>query len=292
MCRCSTAMPKPGGGIALPYHGARCLALRSEIVHPGVLRSAVKIHGCGNGLKAIVTTGSAPMLAFILLGRLTGPAHACGSTASPIPNGCRHLAAWRVKPGGHKCIVSQWPDVAAREGVRMLGARPVIFASVGSMLPFDRFVQRGGRAGPPSQPRSARRSLSRSARGSTNPAIATVGADRSRTRNTSSNLEAECDLFVAHVGMGSILQALEAAASRCCCCPRQASPARTHHRAPAPHRRQVSRSTPGHADRRRGRRRCNVEMTRLLAEPMAGSDGIPTFAPDGFTARVAAFLHG
>ena len=87
----------------------------------------------------------------------------------------------------------------------MLGKHPMIFASVGSMLPFDRFVravdewardnpdddvfiQIGAGEYEPVHAPFAR--------------IVPMSEYRRRLQ--------ECDLFVAHVGMGSILQALEA----------------------------------------------------------------------------------
>jgi UDP-N-acetylglucosamine transferase subunit ALG13 len=86
----------------------------------------------------------------------------------------------------------------------VLGCHPVIFASVGSMLPFDRFVkavdewagenpdqrvfiQIGGGDYEPRHAEFAR--------------MVPLADYRQRLR--------ECALFVAHVGMGSILQALE-----------------------------------------------------------------------------------
>lgn len=68
---------------------------------------------------AIVTTGSAPMLFFILLGRLMGSRtlwidsianSECMSSSGRV---ARHIA--------HRTI-SQWPDVATREGVEYWGS--------------------------------------------------------------------------------------------------------------------------------------------------------------------------
>lgn len=87
----------------------------------------------------------------------------------------------------------------------MLGEHPLIFASVGSMLPFDRFVQAvdewardnplqevfiqiGGGAYEPLHAPFAR--------------MVPLVEYRRRLN--------DCDLFIAHVGMGSILQAMEA----------------------------------------------------------------------------------
>ena len=68
---------------------------------------------------AIVTTGSAPMLCFILLGRLMGSrtlwidSIANSECMSSSGRMARHIA--------HRTI-SQWPDVATREGVEYWGS--------------------------------------------------------------------------------------------------------------------------------------------------------------------------
>lgn len=68
--------------------------------------------------RAIVTTGSAPMLAFILLGRMTGRRTLW---IDSIANSERMSSSGRLaKKLAHK-VVSQWPDVAAREGVECWG---------------------------------------------------------------------------------------------------------------------------------------------------------------------------
>ena len=69
--------------------------------------------------KAIVTTGSAPMLSFILLGRLLG---ARTLWIDSIANSERMSTSGRMaKKLAHR-VVSQWPDVAAKEGVECWGA--------------------------------------------------------------------------------------------------------------------------------------------------------------------------
>lgn len=87
----------------------------------------------------------------------------------------------------------------------MLGERIVIFASIGSMLPFDRFTQavdEWARDNP------AEDVFIQIGEGRYEPKyapfrrIVSLSDYRERLRT--------CDLFVAHVGMGSILQALEA----------------------------------------------------------------------------------
>lgn len=69
--------------------------------------------------KAVVTTGSAPMLSFIILGRMMG-AHTLW--VDSIANAERLSSSGRLaKKLAHRTI-SQWPDVAAREGVECWGA--------------------------------------------------------------------------------------------------------------------------------------------------------------------------
>lgn len=68
--------------------------------------------------RVIVTTGSAPMLAFILLGRLT---FARTLWIDSIANSERMSSSGRLaRRLAHK-VISQWPDVAAREGVESWG---------------------------------------------------------------------------------------------------------------------------------------------------------------------------
>ena len=69
--------------------------------------------------KAIVTTGSAPMLAFILLGRILG---ARTLWVDSIANSERMSTSGRLaKKLAHR-VVSQWPEVAEKEGVPCWGA--------------------------------------------------------------------------------------------------------------------------------------------------------------------------
>lgn len=69
--------------------------------------------------NAIVTTGSAPMLAFVLLGRLIG---AKTLWVDSIANSERMSTSGRMaKKLAHR-VVSQWPEVAAKEGVECWGA--------------------------------------------------------------------------------------------------------------------------------------------------------------------------
>lgn len=69
--------------------------------------------------RAVVTTGSAPMLAFILLGRLMG----CRTLwIDSIANSERMSSSGRLAKRLANRVISQWPEVAAREGVECWGA--------------------------------------------------------------------------------------------------------------------------------------------------------------------------
>lgn len=69
--------------------------------------------------KAIVTTGSAPMLAFILLGRLFG---ARTLWVDSIANSERMSTSGRLAKKLAHQVISQWPEVAQKEGVPCWGA--------------------------------------------------------------------------------------------------------------------------------------------------------------------------
>lgn len=69
--------------------------------------------------KAIVTTGSAPMLAFILLGRAIG---AKTLWVDSIANSERLSSSGRLARRFAHRVVSQWPKVAQTEGVEHWGA--------------------------------------------------------------------------------------------------------------------------------------------------------------------------
>jgi UDP-N-acetylglucosamine transferase subunit ALG13 len=86
-----------------------------------------------------------------------------------------------------------------------LGERDLIFASVGSMLPFDRFVRaidEWARDNPQTEV------FIQIGGGSYLPQYAPF--ERIVTMAEYRQKLMECDLFVAHVGMGSILQGFEA----------------------------------------------------------------------------------
>lgn len=158
----------------------------------------------------------------------------------------------------------------------------MIFASVGSMLPFDRFVQ-GIDEWALANPET--------------PVFLQIGEGAYEPRHCpwarivphadyAQRLK-DCTLFVAHVGMGSILQALEIG-KQMLLMPRQAS-LREHTTEHQLHTADKFRDTPGLliVDDVPALQR---EMSRLVCEPMAGSAGIARFAAREFTGKVHAFL--
>jgi UDP-N-acetylglucosamine transferase subunit ALG13 len=158
----------------------------------------------------------------------------------------------------------------------------MIFASVGSMLPFDRFVQGVDEWA------AANRDV---------PVFLQIGNGAYEPRHAEwarivphadySRRLRDCTLFVAHVGMGSILQALEIG-KQMLLMPRQAS-LREHTTEHQLHTAEKFRDTPGllivDDVPALGR-----EMRRLVDRPMTGASGIEPFAPAAFTGRVHAFL--
>jgi len=166
----------------------------------------------------------------------------------------------------------------------MLGGDLMIFVSVGSMLPFDRlvkaaddwaganpekpiFIQIGDGA---YEPRHA-------------PWIRIMPHSEYRERLTN------CTLFVAHVGMGSILQGLEVR-KQMLLLPRLASQ-REHTTDHQLHTAARFKDTPGLmiVDDVPA---LQANMTKLLKTPMKASKGIPRFASSTMTERVAQFLMG
>ena len=69
--------------------------------------------------KAIVTTGSAPALVLVLLGRMIG---ARTLWIDSIANAERMSSSGKLARRLAHEVVSQWPDVAEREGVNYWGA--------------------------------------------------------------------------------------------------------------------------------------------------------------------------
>ena len=164
----------------------------------------------------------------------------------------------------------------------MLGPSGMIFASVGSMLPFDRFVEgvdawAGANPGTPV--------FLQIGDGSYEPIhcpSARIVPHREYQRRL-----AECTLFVAHVGMGSILQALEIG-KQMLLLPRHQS-LREHTTDHQLHTADKFRDTPGLliVDDVPA---MQAEMTRLVHQPMQGSAGIPRFASSAMTDKVRDFL--
>ena len=164
----------------------------------------------------------------------------------------------------------------------MLGTRAVIFASVGSMLPFDRFVQ-GVDAWAGDNPGT--------------PVFLQIGGGgyepvncpwaRIVAHGDYQQRLAACTLFVAHVGLGSILQALEIG-KQMLLLPRHAR-LREHTTDHQLHTADKFRDTPGLliVDDVPA---MQAEMTRLVHRPMQGSAGIPRFAPSAMTDKVRDFL--
>ena len=68
--------------------------------------------------RAVVTTGSAPMLAFILLGRLMG---ARTLWIDSIAQAEEMSSSGRLAKRLAHTVVAQWPEVAAREGIPCWG---------------------------------------------------------------------------------------------------------------------------------------------------------------------------
>lgn len=160
----------------------------------------------------------------------------------------------------------------------------MIFVSVGSMLPFDRLVMAADEwaAANPDQP-----VFIQIGEGTYEPRYAPWvrimphGEYRQRLET--------CDLFVAHVGMGSILQGLEVR-KQMLLLPRLAAQ-REHTTDHQLHTAARFRDTPGLmiVD---DVATLQAQMTRLLKSPMKASDGIPAFAASAFTDRIAGFLAG
>ena len=98
-----------------------------------------------------------------------------------------------------------------------------------------------------------------------------------------------CDLFVAHVGMGSILQGLELR-KQMLLMPRLASQ-KEHTTDHQLHTAERFRDTPGLkiVD---DVPTLQAQISRLLREPMKASDGIPPHAQPALIAKVASFLAG
>jgi UDP-N-acetylglucosamine transferase subunit ALG13 len=158
----------------------------------------------------------------------------------------------------------------------------VIFASVGSMLPFDRFV-RAVDEWAAEHPQM--------------PVFLQIGAGEYEPRNAEwarivphadyARRLRECDLFVAHVGMGSILQALEAKKQMLLLARHQSlGEHTTDHQL---HTVKRFGGTPGlriAADEQELQRL----IDELLAHPIPSGDALPSNAPGAFIDRISGFL--
>lgn len=162
--------------------------------------------------------------------------------------------------------------------------RDLVFASVGSMLPFDRFVKavdEWARDNPGTE------------------VLIQIGGGEYEPRHAPwtrimspsdyrRNLDT-CKLFVAHVGMGSILQALEAK-KQMLLMPRRAE-WREHTTDHQLHTAAKFRDTPGLVIEE-DEERLKELITELLANPLGGTTDLPLHAPEHFTNRITAFLRG
>lgn len=164
----------------------------------------------------------------------------------------------------------------------MLGQSDMIFASVGSMLPFERLTQ-GVDEWAAAHPDV--------------PVFLQIGEGEYEPRHCEwarivphsdyqKRLEG-CTLFVAHVGMGSILQALEIG-KQMLMLPRRAA-LKEHTTDHQLHTAARFRDTPGLkiVDDVAA---LQQEMGRLVHAPMTGSDRIANVAPEAFTSRLRAYL--
>lgn len=164
----------------------------------------------------------------------------------------------------------------------MLGERAVIFASVGSMLPFDRFVRAVDEW---------------AAEHPETPVFLQIGAGEYEPKHAEwarivphadyARRLRDCDLFVAHVGMGSILQALEA---------RKQMLLLVRDRARGEHTTDHQLHTARRFGATPGLRitEDEVELKRLIGEllvhPLPSGDALPGSAPAAFIDRIGGFL--
>lgn len=165
----------------------------------------------------------------------------------------------------------------------MLGAGRVIFASVGSMMPFDRFAQAVDEW---------------AAENPQVPVFLQLGKGAYEPRHVEwkrmiPHVEyvarlRDSRLFVAHAGMGSILQGLEMG-KQMLLLPRQAA-LREHTTDHQLHTAMKFRGTPGLmiVDDESGLR---TEMTRLVESPLPEAGRLAPFATPQFTDRIREYLR-
>ena len=164
----------------------------------------------------------------------------------------------------------------------MLGKRDMIFASVGSMLPFDRLVRAVDEWS------LANRAVD---------VFLQIGDGKYEPRHCDwarivphaeyQQRLKDCSLFVAHVGMASILQVVEIG-KQMLLMPRHAS-LREHTTDHQLHTAKKFSGTQGLmiVDDVAA---LQSQMSKLLEAPMRGSDGISRYAPSGMTNEVRQFL--
>lgn len=164
----------------------------------------------------------------------------------------------------------------------MLGKRAVIFASVGSMLPFDRFVRAVDEWAAEHLETPVFLQIGRGAYEPKHAEWARIVPHADYARRLR-----DCDLFVAHVGMGSILQALEAKKQMLLLARHQSlGEHTTDHQL---HTAKRFGATPGlriAADEEELKRL----IGELLANPLQSGDTLPNAAPAAFIERIGAFL--
>lgn len=163
-----------------------------------------------------------------------------------------------------------------------MGRNIVIFASVGSLLPFDRLVRAVDEWAAANVQTPVFIQIGNSGFEPQHAEWARIIDHEDYARRL-----AQCDLFVAHVGMGSILQALEA---------RKQMLLMPRHAALREHTTDHQLDTAARFGDVAGlaivddETRLKSEMSRLLANPMTPSEGISPFADVGFTSQIARFL--
>ena len=164
----------------------------------------------------------------------------------------------------------------------MLGQRAVIFASVGSMLPFDRFVRAVDEWAAEHPEISVFLQIGAGEYEPEHAEWARIVPHADYARRLR-----ECDLFVAHVGMGSILQALEA---------RKQMLLLVRDRARGEHTTDHQLHTARRFAATPGLRITEDEselkrlIGELLANPLPSGDALPSSAPAAFIDRISGFL--
>lgn len=159
----------------------------------------------------------------------------------------------------------------------------MIFASVGSMLPFDRFVRAVDEWAAANPQISVFIQIGSGEYEPQHAPFARLVSHQDYRKRLD-----ECALFVAHVGMGSILQALEC---------RKQMLLLPRHAALREHTTDHQLHTATKFAQVKGLRivddvdALKAGISDLLANPMPASDGISPYAPRAMTDKVALFLR-